>query len=50
MAAHSIFSVISKNLADLNGFLLSCGLWAFTGMFLFVPEWKKWLDRGKAGQ
>ncbi len=50
VAAHSIFSVISKNLADLKGFLLACGLWAFTGMFLFVPEWKKWLDRGKAGQ
>jgi O-antigen/teichoic acid export membrane protein len=50
IAAHSIFSVISKNLADLNGFLLACGIWAFTGMFLFVPEWKKWLTRGKNGQ
>ncbi len=47
VAAHSIFSVVSSKLADLNGFLLACGLWAFTGMFLFLPEWKKWLSRGK---
>lgn len=47
VAAHSIFSVVSAKLADLNGFLLACGLWAFTGVFLFVPEWKKWVSRGK---
>ncbi len=45
-AVYAIFYVVSRNLADLNGFLLACGLWAFTGMFLFVPEWKKWLSRG----
>lgn len=45
-AVWAIFNVVSKNLPDLNGFLLACGLWAFTGMFLFVPEWKKWLGRG----
>jgi O-antigen/teichoic acid export membrane protein len=49
-AAYAIFSVVSKSLADLNGFLLACGLWAFTGAFLFVPEWKKWLSRGRPGQ
>ena len=49
IAAHSIFSVISKHLSDLNGFLLACGTWAFTGIFLFVPEWRKWLGRGKNG-
>jgi len=45
-ATYAIFSVVSQNLPDLNGLLLACGLWAFTGMFLFVPEWKKWLARG----
>jgi O-antigen/teichoic acid export membrane protein len=45
-AAHAIFSVISKNISDLNGFLLACGVWAFTGMFLFVSELSKWLKRG----
>lgn len=46
-AAWAIFKTVSKNVPDVNGFLLSCGLWAFTGAFLFVPEWKKWLLRGK---
>lgn len=45
-AAYAIFSVVSNHIPDLSGFLLACGLWAFTGMFLFVPEWKKWLSRG----
>ena len=45
-AAYSIFSVISHRINDLNGFLLACGLWAFTGIFLFVPEWRKWINRG----
>jgi len=45
-ATYAIFFVVSQNLPDLNGLLLACGLWAFTGMFLFVPEWKKWLARG----
>ena len=45
-AAWTIFNVVARNLQDLNGFLLACGLWAFTGMLLFVPEWKKWLARG----
>jgi O-antigen/teichoic acid export membrane protein len=45
-AAYGIFSVVYRNISDLNGFLIACGLWTITGVFLFVPEWRKWLNRG----
>jgi O-antigen/teichoic acid export membrane protein len=45
-AAYGVFSVVYRNISDLNGFLIACGLWTITGVFLFVPEWRKWLNRG----
>jgi O-antigen/teichoic acid export membrane protein len=45
-AAYGIFSVVYRNISDLSGFLIACGLWTITGVFLFAPEWRKWLNRG----
>ena len=35
-----------SNIAGLTGFFLACGIWAFIGVSMFIPEWRNWIYRG----
>jgi O-antigen/teichoic acid export membrane protein len=46
VVAFALFYAVSLQMPNITGFILSCGIWAFAGALLFLPEWKKWIHRG----